>query len=52
MHMDCSEMSMIILIDSRERRPYRFNGEVRTATLPIGDYSVSGLERHVATDFF
>ncbi len=40
---------MIILIDSREKRPYSFPGAV-TQGLPAGDYSLVGLEDSVAVE--
>jgi ERCC4-type nuclease len=38
-----------IVVDSREQRPYRFEGAV-TKTLPTADYSVLGLEDRVAIE--
>ena len=41
--------SIRIIIDSREQKPYEFeNSEV--GTLSIGDYSICGLENHVAIE--
>lgn len=40
---------MRILIDTREQLPYQFeNSEV--GTIPVGDYSICGLENHVAVE--
>ena len=40
---------MIIKIDSREQKPYKFeNSEV--GTIPTADYSVCGLENHIAIE--
>ena len=41
---------MKILIDSREQLPYSFSVPTRTATLPTGDYSISGAENLVAIE--
>jgi DNA excision repair protein ERCC-4 len=40
---------MIILIDTREQIPFRFSPDAQTqpATLPVGDYSILGLEEQV-----
>jgi len=35
---------MIILQDSREQKPWKFEQETRVVTLPTGDYSALGLE--------
>lgn len=43
-------MSMTIVIDSRERRPYSFGGSTETGILPVGDYSLSGFENHIAVE--
>ncbi|GJM43881.1 MAG: hypothetical protein DHS20C21_07230 [Gemmatimonadota bacterium] len=37
------------VVDSREQRPYQFDGAV-VAGLPAGDYSVLGLERQIAVE--
>lgn len=34
----------VVIIDSREQRPYQFAGPSRVAALPTGDYSIEGLE--------
>ena len=42
---------MVILIDSREQAPYRFDGEAsEVGTLPSGDYSIRGMEELVAIE--
>ncbi len=47
---------MRLLIDTREQYPYSFNGkffkdaETEIATLPIGDYSLAGLQDKVAVE--
>ena len=47
--MTNSLMAVIIKVDSREQRPYEFeNSEV--GTVPVGDYSIMGLENHVAVE--
>lgn len=47
--MTNSLMAVIIKVDSREQRPYEFeNSEV--GTIPIGDYSICGLENHIAIE--
>lgn len=45
------DQSMTVLIDTREQLPYRFPAcSIRFCTLPTGDYSVAGLESHVAVE--
>jgi len=39
-----------IIIDSREQRPYIFNGECCKKALPAGDYSLEGLETTIAIE--
>ncbi len=39
----------VVVIDSREQRPYRFRGAV-TKPLPTGDYSIAGLEDRIAIE--
>jgi DNA excision repair protein ERCC-4 len=47
---DRSESSEpVVVIDSREQQPYEFEGAVVKA-LPVGDYSVLGLEDRVAVE--
>lgn len=42
---------MKIVIDSREQKPDSFSGhETEVAGLPGGDYSIAGLESHVAVE--
>jgi len=42
-------MAVIIKIDSREQKPYEFeNSEV--GPIPVGDYSLVGLENHIAVE--
>ncbi len=42
-------MAITIKIDTREQRPYGFeNSEV--GTIPVGDYSIKGLENHIAIE--
>lgn len=41
--------AMKIKIDTREQKPYQFeNSEI--GTIPIGDYSIVGLENHIAIE--
>jgi len=40
-----------IAVDSREQRPYSFNGYPTTVkTLQVGDYSIVGLEEHISIE--
>ena len=41
---------MKLITDSREQRPYSFETETITQVLPTGDYSISGLEDHIAIE--
>ena len=41
---------MRILIDTREQLPYRFETPSEMGTLPVGDYSIVGLENHIAIE--
>ena len=41
---------MKILIDTREQRPYEFENSSELGTLNIGDYSIFGLENHIAIE--
>ncbi len=34
----------VIVIDSREKKPYQFSGPSMVAALPVGDYSLEGME--------
>lgn len=39
----------VIVIDTREQKPYRFSASV-VRTLPTGDYSIEGMEHRVAIE--
>jgi len=39
---------MRIKIDSREQQPYEFQSPSEVGTVPLGDYSICGLENHIA----
>ncbi len=41
---------MIIVTDTREKRPYQFKTPSQVGTLPTGDYSLAGLENHIAVE--
>jgi ERCC4-type nuclease len=41
---------MRIVIDTREQRPYEFDTPSAVATVPVGDYSICGLENHIAIE--
>ena len=41
---------MKIVTDTREQRPYSFETETVTGTLSTGDYSICGLEDHIAIE--
>lgn len=41
---------MKILIDTREQIPYKFEIPSEVGTIPIGDYSIVGLENHIAIE--
>ncbi len=41
---------MKILIDTREKLPYRFQTSSETGTIPVGDYSIQGLEDYIAIE--
>ena len=41
---------MKILIDSREQLPYQFQADSEVGALPVGDYSICGLENHIAIE--
>ncbi len=43
-------MGITIKIDSREQQPYSFDGPVEVGALSTGDYSICGLENHVAIE--
>jgi ERCC4-type nuclease len=52
LNKDGSDARPCILVDTREQRPARFSGSVRTqsATLPTGDYSIVGFTHLVAIE--
>ena len=41
---------MKIVTDTREQRPYKFENGTMTGTLQIGDYSINGLQDHIAIE--
>jgi DNA excision repair protein ERCC-4 len=41
---------MKILTDTREQQPYRFETPSEIGTVPVGDYSIFGLENHIAVE--
>ena len=41
---------MRIKIDTREQRPYQFDNPSEVGTIPVGDYSICGLENHIAIE--
>ena len=41
---------MRLLIDTREQAPYEFEAPSEVGTVPVGDYSICGLENHVAVE--
>ena len=41
---------MIIAVDSRERLPYEFQTASQVGILQVGDYSICGLEDHIAVE--
>ena len=41
---------MIVVVDTREQRPYRFPCDTIRAALPAGDYSIVGFENRVAIE--
>lgn len=41
---------MIIRIDSREQRPYKFDRPVSTGAMAVGDYSLCNLEDQIAIE--
>lgn len=43
-------MAVIIKIDSREQLSYQFEISSEVGTIPIGDYSICGLENHIAIE--
>ena len=43
-------MALRIKIDTREQQPYKFESSSEIGTVPIGDYSICGLENHIAIE--
>jgi len=43
-------MAITIKIDSREQQPYKFENSSEVGAIPIGDYSICGLENHIAIE--
>ena len=43
-------MPLKIKIDTREQQPYEFENPSEVGTIPIGDYSICGLENHIAVE--
>jgi len=43
-------MAPKIIIDSREQKPYAFENPSEVGTVPVGDYSICGLENYVAIE--
>ena len=41
---------MIVKVDSREKKPYQFETASEVGTIPVGDYSIVGLENHIAIE--
>jgi len=41
---------MVIKIDAREQKPYQFETPSERGTVSIGDYSIVGLENHIAIE--
>ena len=41
---------MLIKVDSREQLPYEFENPSEVGTVSIGDYSIVGLESHIAIE--
>jgi len=39
-----------IITDTREQIPYKFETPSEAGTVPVGDYSIAGLENHVAVE--
>ena len=42
--------AITIVIDTREQRPYEFEGSSQVGTVPVGDYSILGLENHIGIE--
>ena len=43
-------MTITIKVDSREQKPYKFEMPSEVGALPCGDYSIAGLENHIAIE--
>lgn len=43
-------MQITIKIDTREQQPYEFENPSEVGTVPIGDYSIMGLDNHIAIE--
>lgn len=43
-------MTPKIKIDTREQQPYEFDNPSEVGSIPIGDYSICGLENHIAIE--
>jgi ERCC4-type nuclease len=43
-------VAMRIKVDTREQHPYEFDNPSEVGTMPVGDYSICGLENHVAIE--
>ena len=41
---------MKIKVDTREQRPYQFESPSLVGTVPVGDYSICGLENHISIE--
>ena len=41
---------MVIIIDTREQLPYSFDVPSEVATVPVGDYSIAGLEHRIGIE--
>ena len=41
---------MRIKVDTREQQPYQFENPSEVGTVPVGDYSICGLENHIAVE--
>lgn len=43
-------MTITIKIDTREQLPYNFENPSEAGKVPVGDYSICGLENHIAIE--
>jgi len=48
-HFDKNK-DMVIIIDTREQLPYTFDVPSEVATVPVGDYSIAGLEYRIGIE--